>query len=569
MISVSGKKWFERKINKNSIEKIKQDEKFSEIVSKLIISRNFDLNEIYNIKNKSNIINEFKNDKDFLNAINIIENCIKNNETVCIFGDYDVDGTASTSLFVRFFEEINHPYFFYIPDREKDGYGPNKSLFEKLIRKKPKLIIMVDCGSTSNHAVDFLIKNNIKSIIIDHHDINKPYPKSDVIINPKKNNQNSFKDYFCATTLTYFFLKILEKKIKSSFDVSKYLIYVLLALVCDVMPLRKVNRSIALNLINDFDINSNIAFKTLYKLCDKQGKISIDDLAYLIGPIINSGGRLSNSNLAAELLISNNQSIVQNKSLKLINLNNKRKKIENEILNEINFKKISKENKDVIIYYNANLNEGIIGIIASRLKDYFNKPSIVITNSKNSLKGSARSTINYNIGTVIKKLLDKGLIDKGGGHNMAAGFSMKKNSYVKVENFILEDCLKNSKNSVDLNKYDSEISASAINQRFFNEINQIGPFGYGNPIPTFLIKDLKIIKVKILKERHLNIIFKTLTGSSINSKCFNSLNSEIGNYLMSYKKKIHVIAEIKENIWNNKKSLQLNIKDLFVNVNLS
>ena len=152
---------------------------------------------------------------------------------------------------------------------------------------------------------------------------------------------------------------------------------------------------------------------------------------------------------------------------------------------------------------------------------------------------------------------------------MAAGFSMKKNNYVKIENFILEDCLKKNKNLIDLNKYDSEISASAINQRFFNEINKIGPFGYGNPIPTFLIKDLKIIKVKILKEKHLNIILKPLTGGSINSICFNSLNSEIGNYLMSYKKRIHVIAEIKENIWNNKKSIQLNIKDLFVNVNLS
>ena len=153
MISVSGKKWFERKVNKNSIEKIKQDEKFSEILSKLIISRNFDLNEIHNIKNKSNIINEFKNDKDFLSASKILENCIKYKETVCIFGDYDVDGTASTSLFVRFFEEINHPYFFYIPDREQDGYGPNKSSLEKLIRKKPKLIIMVDCGSTSNQLL--------------------------------------------------------------------------------------------------------------------------------------------------------------------------------------------------------------------------------------------------------------------------------------------------------------------------------------------------------------------------------------------------------------------------------
>ena len=206
-------------------------------------------------------------------------------------------------------------------------------------------------------------------------------------------------------------MKILEKKTKSSFDVSKYLIYALLALVCDVMPLRKINRSIAFNLINDFDINKNIAFKTLYKLCDKKNKISIEDLGYFIGPIINSGGRLSNSNLAADLLISDNHLTVENRSLELIKLNNKRKNIENKILNEINFEKISKENKDVIIYYNSSINEGIIGIIASRLKDCFNKPSIVITNSKNSLKGSARSTINYNIGTVIKKLVDKKLLE--------------------------------------------------------------------------------------------------------------------------------------------------------------
>ncbi len=569
MISVSGKKWIEKKINKNSIEKVKQDQKFSEIVSKLIISRNFDFNEIYNIKNKSNVINEFKNNKDFIDASIILENCIKNKETVCIFGDYDVDGTASTSLFARFFEHINHPYFFYIPDREHDGYGPNELLFKRLIIKKPKLIIMVDCGSTSNKAIEYLVSNNIKSIIIDHHDINRPYPKSDIIINPKKNNENSSKDYFCATTLTYFFLKILEKKTKSSFDVSKYLIYALLALVCDVMPLRKINRSIALNLINDFDINDNIAFKTLYKLCDRKNKISIEDLGYLIGPIINSGGRLSNSNLAADLLISDNNSIVKNRSLKLIKLNNKRKKIENEILKEINFEKISKENKDVIIYYNSNLNEGIIGIIASRLKDYFNKPSIVITNSKNSLKGSARSTINYNIGTVIKKLVDKRLLEKGGGHNMAAGFSMKKNNYNEVENFILQDFTLRNKNSISPHIYDSEISVSAINQKFFNEINKIGPFGNGNPPPTFLIKDLKIIKINILKEKHLSIIFKPVVGRTIKSICFNSLNTQIGNYLMSYKKNVHVIGEIQENIWKNKKSIQLNIKDVFIKLNLA
>ncbi len=567
MISVSGKKWIEKQINKNSIEKIKQDFNFSEILSKLIISRNFDHNEIHSIENPSIIVNEFKKDKDIIDAVSLLEKSIDKKDLICIFGDYDVDGTAATSLLAKFFDHIKHPYFFYIPDRERDGYGPSYSVFKKLIINKPKLIIMVDCGSTSYRSIAYLNSKKIKSIIIDHHEINKPYPKTDALINLKKNFNNLSKDYYCATTLTYFFLEILNKKIKSSFNLSNYLIYVLLALVCDVMPLRKINRYIALNLIKNFKIKDNIVFKTLYELCEKKNNLTIEDLGFFIGPIINSGGRLSNSRIAANLLISENFNIVKKKSLELIKLNNKRKEIENKIFNEINFQKLENENKDIIIYYSSKIKEGLIGIIASRLKEYFNKPSIVITKSQNILKGSARSTVYYNIGNIIKKLLDQKLIENGGGHNMAAGFSMKKNKLKDLENFILEDFAKKNKKLNLSNTYDAEISPSAINKEFIDEINKIGPFGNGNPIPNFLIKNLKIIKVTTIKEKHISIILKPNVGRSIKSICFNSLNTKIGKHLLCYKKKVHVIAQINENYWNNNKYLQLNIKDLLIEPN--
>ena len=564
MISVSGKKWIEKKVNKNSKEKIKQDFNFSEIVSKLIISRNFDYNEIYSIENPSIIVNKFKNDKDFIDATSLLEKSINKKELICIFGDYDVDGSASTSLLAKFFDHIKHPYFFYIPDRERDGYGPSISVLKKLILKKPKLIIMVDCGSSSNQSVAFLNNNKIKSIIIDHHEINKPFPKTNFLINPKKNINDLSKDYYCATTLTYFFLEIMIKKIKSSFNLSNYLIYVLLALVCDVMPLRKINRYIALHVINNFNINDNLVFKTLYELCEKKNNLTIEDLGFFIGPIINSGGRISNSQIAANLLISDNVRVIKEKSLDLIKFNNIRKDIENKILNEINFEKLKKENKDIIIYYDSKIKEGLIGIIASRLKDYFNKPSIVITASQNKLKGSARSTFNYNIGNVIKKLIDKKLIESGGGHNMAAGFSMKKNNLKNLENFILEDFAKKNKKLDLKDTYEAEISPNAINKEFTNEINKLGPFGNGNPVPYFLIKDLKIIQVNTIKNKHISVILKPSVGRSIKSMCFNSSNTQIGKYLLTYKKKIHVIAQIYENNWNNNMILQLNIKDVLI-----
>ena len=564
MISVSGKKWEEKITNKNSIEKLKQDYNFSNILSKLVISKKFDQTELSSIDNNLDLNNVFLKNSDFKESIELVINSINNKEKICILGDYDVDGSAATSLFVRFFESIKHPYFYYIPDREKDGYGATKILFQKLILRKPHLIIMVDCGSTSNEAIDFLNENKIKSLIIDHHEINEPFPNANSIINPKKDSGYIEYDYLCATTLAYFFLDILTQKIKNKIKISDYLIYVLLATVCDVMPIRKLNRLIALKVLKKFDVNKNIAFKELFNLNDKNDKLNINDLGYLIGPILNAGGRLAKSSYATELLSSDDSKIVNIKSIELIKLNNKRKEIETLILNEIDFKKIEKENKDVIIYYSPNINEGLIGIIAARLKDYFNKPSIVITNSGDYLKGSARSVYNYNIGRVIKNSLDKNIIIGGGGHNMAAGFTLKKGNLKNFNEFILKDFLDTgtSKNNIFL--YDAEVSTLAFNENFYNEIKKLEPFGTGNPVPTFLFKDLKIIKSKILNNKHISLIFKSRTGFSIKSISFNSVNNKVGEHLMNYKNTLNVLGQINENIWNNKKTLQLTIRDIIL-----
>ena len=564
MISVSDKKWEQKKINQNLVDKLKQDYNFSDILSRLIISRKFEDEEITTINTDLDLNNVFLNNEDFNQSIKLVVNCINNHEKICILGDYDVDGSAATSLFVKLFENINHPFFYYIPDREKDGYGATKKLFQKLILKKPKLIIMVDCGSTSNEAINFLNKNEIKSLIIDHHEINKPFPNANSIINPKQDNGYKEYDYLCATSLSYFFLDLLIKEIKSEINIADYLIYVLLATVCDVMPLRKLNRLIALNALKNFDITNNLPLNTLFELNNKKNKININDLGYLIGPILNAGGRLGKSQYATELLSSNNNQVVMDRSNHLIKLNNKRKEIETLVLNEIDFVKIEKENKEVIIYYNPNINEGLIGIIAARLKDYFNKPSIVITASNKLLKGSARSVYNYNIGSVIKNSLDKELIINGGGHNMAAGFTLNKVSLKGFENYILEDYSKSNSVNNNIFTYESEISSLAFNQDFYDDIKKLEPFGTGNSVPTFMLRDLRIIKPCVLNNKHISSILKSKTGFSIKSISFNSINTKIGEYLMSYKNSINVIGQIHENIWNNKKTLQLTIRDLIL-----
>ena len=564
MISVSGKNWEQKKTNKNLIDKLKQDYNFNDITSRLAVSRKFDETELNSINNDLNLNNIFSKNDDFNKSIQIVIDSINNKENICLLGDYDVDGSAATSLFIRFFKSIKHPFFYYIPDREKDGYGATKKLFQKLIINKPKLIIMVDCGSTSNEAIDFLNENNIKSLIIDHHEINKPFPKANCIINPKKDTGYIEYDYLCATTLSYFFLDLLIKKIKIEFKISDFLIYVLLATVCDVMPLRKINRLIALIALKNFDMNKNKAIKKLFYLHNKKNKININDLGYLIGPILNAGGRLGKSDFASELLASDDLKNINDKSNELIKLNDKRKKIESLIIDNIDFQKIEKENTDVIIYYNSNINEGLIGIIAARLKDYFNKPSIVITNSNNLLKGSARSVFNYNIGRAIKNSFDNKIIIAGGGHNAAAGFTLHKNNLKNFKKFILKDFLNTGSFRDNTFLYDAEISSLAFNMEFYYDIKKLEPFGTGNPTPIFLLKDLKVIKSTILNNKHISVILKSKIGFSIKSISFNSVNNKIGEYLLNYNDSLTVLGQINENIWNNKKTLQLTIRDVFL-----
>ncbi len=564
MISISGRDWEQKKINKNLVEKLKQDFGFNDILSQLVSSRKFDSTELSSINNNLKLNNVFTKNKDFIQSTRLLINAIINKEKICILGDYDVDGSAATSLFIRFFESINHPFFYYIPDRVKDGYGASKKLFQKLISKKPKLIIMVDCGSTSNDAINFLNDNQIKSLIIDHHEINKPFPKANVIINPKKDNGYIKYDYLCATSLVYFFLDMLSKKIDSKFKILDYLIYVLLATVCDVMPIRKLNRIIALTALKNFDMNKNFSFQNLFILNNKKKKLNINDLGYLIGPILNAGGRLGKSDYASELLSTNNLEKIKNKSIELNLLNNKRKEIETSIMSKIDFKKIKKENKNIIIYYDPNINEGLIGIIAARLKDHFNKPSIVLTKSNDLIKGSARSVYNYNIGLTIKNLIDKKVIISGGGHIMAAGFTLEKNKLNIFKSLVLNDFLNKDNLSDNTLKYDGEISSSALNSKFYSNIKKLEPFGVGNPTPIFLLKDLKVIRSSILSNKHISLILKPKSGSSIKAIYFNALNTDVGKYLLNFKKKLNVLGQINENDWNNKKVLQLTIRDIML-----
>ena len=559
MKSVSGKHWEELSINRRIIEKIKIDHDLNDIQAKLVLSRKYTKEEIFLIKNKISLHNPFLKTKDFLSGIKILNNTIINENKILIIGDYDVDGCVSTSLMVNFLRKNNvHPDY-YIPNRFEDGYGASEKLIKKLLKKyKPELIIFLDCGSSSYEALKYLNSKSIKSIIIDHHNTQKPYPPCNVLINPKKDVDYKEFDYFCTAFLTYWFIDLFIKFYKFDNSSKDYKIFVLLATVADVMPIRGLNKIFAKNTIESFDINKNFIIKYIFKLLKIKKKLEIDDLGYRIAPILNSAGRLENANQIIELLTTNSDKLKVKIIDRINKLNEKRKILEKNILNNLDIKKIEKQNS-IIFIYNAFLHEGIIGIIASRIKDYFNKPCIVLTKSRGIVKGSARSTNDFNLGDYINKAAQKKILLNGGGHNLAAGLSLKEKNINNFKNFINSFFSENI-NSSKLS-YDSKISLNGINNDFIKSINILGPFGNKNLNPLFLLQDVKIIKPKNI-ENNFFTCFVSKNKKMIKATSFHNINSNISYELQNSKNSFDLIFKIKHNKWNSKNTIEIEIIDL-------
>ena len=559
MKSVSGKNWKELSLDARLIEKIKIDHALNDVQAKLILSRNFSKEEIFLIRNKISLNNPFLKTGDFLLGTELLQKCIINNEKILIIGDYDVDGCVSTSLMVNFLKKNNVNLNYYIPDRIKDGYGASEKLIGKLIKKyTPKLIIFLDCGSNSNEALTYLNSKSIKSIIIDHHNTQKPYPPCNVFINPKKDENYKKFDYFCTAFLTYWFIDLFIKSYKCHNSLKDFQVFVLLATVADVMPMRGINKIFAKYVIENFDINKNLIIKHIFKLFKIKKKMEIVDLGYKIAPLFNSAGRIENANQIIELLTTNSEVHI----IKIINrinkLNEKRKLLEKKILNELNTKIIEGQ-KGLIIIYKTFLHEGIIGIIAARIKDYFNKPCIVLTKSGNIIKGSARSLNNFNLGEYINEAVKKKILISGGGHNLAAGLSLTEDNINPFKKFL--NNFFNDRKHFSKFIYDSTISLRAINNDFIKSINLLGPYGNMNPDPLFLLRGVKIIKSKNIKNNFISC-FILKNKKMIKACSFHDFISNISYEIQNSKKTFDLIAKIKLNKWNNKNAIEIEIVDL-------
>ena len=579
LFSVSGKNWIFKEFNSSDIDFFKTNYFLDEIVAKLLSIRKIKKEDV-NLFLKPSIKNILPNPfilKDMDKAINRTVTAITKSEKVGIFGDYDVDGATSTAILGHYFRTLKIEYEIHIPDRKAEGFGPNEKAFSKFIKKGVNLIFTVDCGTLSFEPINFAKNNKIDVIILDHHQSETKLPRAHSVVNPNRFDDRSELNYLCAAGVCFLFLIALNKTLRDlnwfkinkivEPDLIKVLDLVSLGTVCDVVPLVGLNRAIVRQGLEVLKKKNNLGIKTLIESNNLENNITAYHLGYVLGPRINAGGRVGKSSHGANLLLNENARESFKLASELNNYNKERQILESELLHKILNTNYQKNTDPVIILHGENWHEGIIGIIAARVKEKFNKPTIIISVTSKIGKGSARSIYGFDIGSVVIGAVQAKLLKKGGGHKMAAGFTIDMDKIEEFKEFVIRKFKSINMNLEDKKKYyfDTEIAPAAVNLDFFEKINMLAPFGSGNIEPRFLIQNLKVVNSKIVGEKHIKSVLVGSDSSIIKTITFNSVDTDLSSYLLKKNtKNFNIVGKLSLNEWRGQKNVEFIIDDISV-----
>ena len=577
-LSLTNKLWKFKSFDERETENISQNFGFSYLLAKLFSIRNINISDIDQYINPSlkDHMPDPYNLTDMEKACSRIYDSICNNEKIAIFGDYDVDGSTSTSIIINYFKSLGIELEYHIPNRFTEGYGPSKEIFSKFKKNNVKVIITVDCGTMSYDEMEFAKKENLDVIVLDHHQPEITLPEAYAIVNPNRLDDTSNLNYLAAVGVTYFFLIALNRKLRSMEwfannnlaepNMISFLDIIALGTICDAVPLRGINRLLVIKGIEVMKKQLNVGLRSLINKSAIKGKISTYDLGFKLGPRINAAGRLGRSSFGTELLTATDTVDADRIADELDKFNQERRTIESYVLDSAD-KQVNEEklNKKLLVVYGEDWHEGVIGIIASRLKDKYHRPCVVITVSNGKAKGSGRSIKGIDLGNLVIAAKQAGIIDSGGGHSMAAGLSIKESKIEELSDFF-ENQLSNSQSKVTDEKMiyvDSLISSSGINLEVYDEIEKLGPFGSDNFEPNFVVKNSLLASVKQIGENHLKCLIKTPEGRFIEAMAFRSLSTPLGDEIQKNKgNSVSLLGKIKINEWGGRRTPQLHIEDI-------
>ena len=553
--------------DQNTVSSVKKAFRTSEVIARVLANRNIlnpNLAHSFFTPNLDMLHNPYLM-QDMDKAVERVLKNIKSGKPIMVFGDYDVDGTTGAAALYLAFQKFGADVTYYIPDREKEGYGLSYHGIEIAKDNGIDLIITCDCGINAFEQVDFANEQNIDIIITDHHTTDTELPKAHAILNPKREDcEYPFKG-LCGGGVAFKLITAIGNELNIPLtDYEEIIPLITLGTAADVVPIKDENRVIVHHGLNILENLEKPGLKTLLELAGLKGHISVGQLVFSIAPRINAAGRLGDANRAVELLVTDDQDKARLLAKELDNENKRRQIIQQAMVDEALLKvnaEADLKNENALVLADAGWHPGVVGIVASKIKEEFNRPTIIIALENGSGKGSARSVAGFNLYEALTAC--KTHLDGYGGHPMAAGLTLSnqkledfKKAFINFANERLTE--ENLQATLTL---DSEIALQDITPRFMDFLDKLSPYGPGNMRPKFAIRNAEIAGApKVIGKTGEHIRFKIRQGL----KSYPAVGFGLSNKyeMLITGQPVDIACVVETNEWQGNTSIQMNVRDI-------
>ncbi len=512
---------------------------------------------------------------DMDKAAERIADAIERRETVAIFGDYDVDGACSSALMARFLKAHGIAHSIYIPDRIFEGYGPNPEAMRELAGKGATLIVTVDCGTNSAPSIMAARAAGADVVVLDHHQVGGALPEDAVaIVNPNREDDLSMQGHLCAAGVVFLTLvqvtKVLRARGRTAGpDLLSMLDLVALATICDVVPLKGVNRAFVVKGTLVARSQSNVGLAALARVARIGEPLNTFHFGYMLGPRINAGGRIGDAGLGARLLTLDDPAMADRIAAELDRLNQERQAMEAEMLMEAEAEAALEisggEGASVIVTASERWHPGIVGLLASRLKEKARRPAFAIAFNANGVgSGSGRSIAGIDLGRLVRGAMEKGLLVKGGGHAMAAGITIERSKLGDLRAYFEEEtraAVARLRENQSL-AIDGALAASGATVSLYETLQKAGPYGPGHPQPVLALPHHVLADVRGVGRDHVRVALRGADGKRVNAIAFRVAEGDLGRFLFNnIGQSVHVAGTLSLNHWNGSVMPQIQIID--------
>ncbi len=575
--SALGRRWSLRASDEAAISAMTRQVGVSDAVARVLVARGVSLHDAPSFLQPT--LRDLLPDPSTLvgmdDAAARILAALKAAETIAIFGDYDVDGATSSALLARFFRAVGGKPIVYIPDRMIEGYGPNAPAMLALQEQGAKVIVTVDCGITAFEPLAAAKEAGLDVIVIDHHKAEPALPAAAAVVNPNRLDDTSGQGHLAAVGVAFLLIVAVNRALRAAGwytperpepDLRQWLDIVALGTVCDVVPLRGLNRAFVVQGLKVLAQGANPGLAALAKVSRVDARPTAFHLGYLLGPRVNAGGRVGQADLGTRLLSTESADEAAALAMRLDEFNAARKEIEAAVLMEAIEHVETQANPDdpVIFAVGRNWHPGVIGIVAGRLKERYDRPACVIAQDGGMGKGSGRSVPGIDLGRAILSARANGLLVNGGGHAMAAGLTIADE---KIPSFIafMQGEVRRQLAGVQIAPtlvLDGALAVSAVTTAFFEELATVAPFGAGNDEPRFVVTSAQVAKADVVGSGHIRCFLTGRSGGRLKAIAFNAVDSDLGQLLLnSAGRPVHLAGTIRADTWQGRSDVQLCIED--------